>query len=140
MGTGVFVKEAGGAVVRALSLNLTFQTIQLLVMQLYSDAGAGCLQLKENEALSVQPDSEHGLFWWSAAFAVVFESSLGGPDNFSWLDVGVGSPRLTTEDKGVEPGLGGPERGHKNCFLGTAVALHLGQLERYPLRQLGHKD
>lgn len=53
------------------------------------------------------------------------------------LNIGVQNPLSISCDNGVESDLDTPEREQGKGCLDMALALRLGQLVRYPLRELG---
>lgn len=57
VGSSVVAKESDGTVVRAIGLNLTGQTFQLLTAKLSSDAGAGVEAVQTAKRLFCPPRS-----------------------------------------------------------------------------------
>lgn len=73
MGSGIVMKGADGAVVRALALDLTRHMIQLLAVQLCSDGG-----VEQQHALAVQPGWQHDIFRMEPWPGCCFGCSPGG--------------------------------------------------------------
>lgn len=53
--SGAVAKEANAAVVRVLAMNLTFQKIWMMAIQLWTDVGVGWKEFKPQLALSLPP-------------------------------------------------------------------------------------
>lgn len=133
LGSGVFVEEPYGVVVKTFVLNLTGQKTHFLTWQMCSDADVGESQFKQQQAIAFEPNWQHDLYWKEPRAVYRFRVFTGWALQLSAWNIGVQKPFFFSGENRAEAGLGTLQRQKRKDWLNPTLTMRLSKLVRYSL-------